>query len=978
MKFDDFFEEIHGYPPFRWQSRLADQILEAKGQWPDCLELPTSSGKTATIDIAIFVLAKLALKGDQANLFRRIFFVVDRRLIVDEALERAKKIREKLLEPKAGSTLEQVALGLNKLAAKNELEALKPGPKNVNPLEAYAMRGGVFRDLAWTSNPIQPIVVCSTVDQLGSRLLFRGYGSSSTSHSLQAGLVANDALVILDEAHCSNPFLQTLSKVQAYQQNQAGRPFKLVVMSATPPPGANRIFSLEPAVDLADKLLEQRLQAKKMSQLLQTKDVIKELVARAHSLFVTGQKNTVVFVNRVRTARDVARRLKELCKDETDVVLLTGRMREVDRVELLKKLNFLKTAADKSSKKAKLIVATQCLEVGADLDFQALVTECASISALRQRFGRLDRNGEQGLSDAFVVMGDKQLEPKKPDPVYDTALPECWKWLVSHATLGVVDFGVLAMNELLEKNPSDSIDTEQNQAPVLFPAYLDHLVQTDPAPEPKLNVGLFLRGPQSSAAEVRVLIRADLKPNVTAADFRKAIGSLANVLSPCSAETFPIPLSDFKRWLAGEDQFDGSDLEGVGEDEEPIQSKAAGRWAIAWTGRPGHEAEFVQAGSKIEPGQLFMVSAGVEGLHLLGEIPTGETWLLDRGDEVQFRARRKVGLRLFPFVFSGWRQSPSSEGTQDKETALASLEKSFNRLDLDEDTTKTELLAELFRCNELLPTETQILVERLDKKSGPEYKKIRWELLNDNPVFERTLILRLPGFYDPAEPLEIEMESDDERSIGTQQHTLRAHCDGVAHLAQLFAQNLGLPEERAELLKLSGLAHDLGKADPAFQAWLRGGNQALVGPGIELLAKSKASQSKQERTRARKRAEYPAGGRHELVSAQALSQSPALLKRVKNPELLIHLVASHHGHCRPFAPWVSDPRDGQETLPFEVDGTELVGPVKSGMEKLTSGQSERFWTLIREQGWWGLSFLEAILVGADHSRSGWEREDVRQ
>src|SRR5207244_112620 len=93
--FKSFFGELWGYEPFPWQEMLAERI--AGGSWPQALDLPTAAGKTACIDAAIYALACQAeTLVSERTAPRRIWFVVDRRIVVDEAYDRAATIAEKL------------------------------------------------------------------------------------------------------------------------------------------------------------------------------------------------------------------------------------------------------------------------------------------------------------------------------------------------------------------------------------------------------------------------------------------------------------------------------------------------------------------------------------------------------------------------------------------------------------------------------------------------------------------------------------------------------------------------------------------------------------------------------------------------------------------------------------------------------------------------------------------------------------------
>ncbi|MFO7166377.1 MAG: hypothetical protein DIU75_023950, partial [Mycolicibacterium hassiacum] len=54
-RFPDFFAAVNGgHRPFPWQMRLVERLFETNGEWPRLLDLPTGSGKSSTVDIAVY------------------------------------------------------------------------------------------------------------------------------------------------------------------------------------------------------------------------------------------------------------------------------------------------------------------------------------------------------------------------------------------------------------------------------------------------------------------------------------------------------------------------------------------------------------------------------------------------------------------------------------------------------------------------------------------------------------------------------------------------------------------------------------------------------------------------------------------------------------------------------------------------------------------------------------------------------------
>jgi CRISPR-associated endonuclease/helicase Cas3 len=245
-----------------------------------------------------------------------------------------------------------------------------------------------------------------------------------------------------------------------------------------------------------------------------------------------------MLVNTVDNARKIFERLSRV--HNAKATLLIGRVRPIDRDKVLAEwLPRIKTGRDRIDDQPIFVVATQTIEVGADIDLDALVTEAAPLDVLRQRFGRLDRLGELRTTAAVVLRTPDEFR------AYGDATGKTWTWLGkrSRSRNGekTIDFGVLAMDDCLKKHPVDGAFSPASHAPPFLPAYLEAWCQTAAIPDADPAVAPFLHGPDAfDVDEVQVVWRADLEDKWLDA---------VMVAPPSIREAMAVPIWAVRNWL---------------------------------------------------------------------------------------------------------------------------------------------------------------------------------------------------------------------------------------------------------------------------------------------------------------------------------------------------------------------------------------------------------------------------------------------
>lgn len=571
-EFSDFFAALNPAPkekqkhyPFSWQEEVLDHICEY-GVWPERINAPTGSGKSSVVDIHLFANA-LAAVGAAPRVPRRLCVTVGRRALVDSQADRACKILDRMGKALADGfgepdILRRVAEALQSFQTRNDKEGSAP-------FEVGHIRG----ELSNRALPVTDISACAiiaaTPDMYGSRALFRGYGSTKAARPRETALLTMDTVMVLDEAHMNRQLLHTTQRIAQLQKREAdlGVPtLQVVETTATPSTGDSESTTLGVDIEALDSPNDKELRRRVYSHkelVLRPIDkwdgkpgnravvdaavgAIKEFLAHREVSEDSEVAHTVgCIVNHVRTAISIKEELaKDLAEDE--VQLLVGRMRPSDLEKLQNKhRDLFSTRGDES---VKVVVATQTLEVGIDVDFADLVTELAPASSLAQRFGRVNRLGCRKDSKVVVIepaSGDLVKKDAPPYKAVDLSNAYAWLEALNDTENPSVNPAAMVKNPPVQSSP-ERLLYQRPEWPDLL-----EFSRTDENPYDEPDLDLWLHDSlDAETAMGGVIVRDNLPSNTSAAmEILKT-----SYFAPSDRETFPANLKILQEILDYQDE----------------------------------------------------------------------------------------------------------------------------------------------------------------------------------------------------------------------------------------------------------------------------------------------------------------------------------------------------------------------------------------------------------------------------------------
>jgi CRISPR-associated endonuclease/helicase Cas3 len=783
-----------------------------------------------------------------------------------------------------------------------EVERIKANLRKVgldSELAVSTLRGQFLDNRAWSADPSSPAVICGTVDMIGSRLLFGGYGAGFKTRPLLAGFLGVDSLVIHDEAHLEPAFQVLLEAIVDEQRREPHDALSLsgmrvIELTATSRNSRSEVASSSDlasefvlsAADRADPTVRKRLHATKRLSLREhgPKDLVEKVVARALEYKDSGEA-VLVFLRTVDAATKAEEALKKVC---TNVRLLTGTMRGRERDRLARAdpvfLRFL-PANDRgpmTSPGTVFLVSTSAGEVGVNISADHLISDLSTFESMAQRLGRVNRFGECDHTEVTVFHPAPSSFDEKD--VFDLRLARTLALLQSLGGEASSDH-LMALDAGAKANAFAPLPQIMRTSDMLFDAWslttIPGVLPGRPPLAPYLHGVAAWEPPQTKVAwrdevdlisgspDARTLLQRypaesllddfPLKPRELLTDATsRVVNTLSDALAKHDDDWSP-PV-----WVITDTGVDAThglrDL--LGSDKKRAEQKLAGVTLLLSPKMLPPDDGFLRARPVAdEPADVADLMENEAPPPTEGERAKDDIPILRR-----FRKRSESPMRAPP----GMRR---------------------------------------IRCIEL----SEPREEQDNDQAGPD--------------------LRFWNWFESAR------SADGEGSSTTTGRVLLdVHLDDVAGHAARITERLGLATLGPLVVK-AGRLHDLGKRR---QVWQRSIGNVTAPP---FLAKGDPAAREREGT------QY----RHELGSLldEETANVVAALSEHER-DLVLHLVAAHHGRARPHFP---------ERERFDPEAHGLDGHAV-GYEVL-----RRFARLQRRYGRWGLAYLESLLRAADYAAS---------
>jgi CRISPR-associated endonuclease/helicase Cas3 len=898
MSFEQAFRSLTDHEPFPWQKALYEEFLHAPPFRTAC-DLPTGLGKTSIIAIWLLALAERARARTLDDFPRRQVYVVNRRTVVDQSTEVAKKLLTALDAPE----LAELRDILRSLAARTTDPEGRPLP----PLAISTLRGEFADNAEWRDDPARPAIIVGTVDMIGSRLLFSGYGRGFKTRPLHAGFLAQDALLVHDEAHLEPALQQLLEAIVGEQRHcKDWRRLHVMALTATrrslargPRNESSTTSSLLSDADRADPEAARRLEATKSLRfrLADANDIAPKVadLALAH---MDSKLAILIFLRELKSLEEVAKKLHDRkCK----VQRLTGTMRGLEREQLLRKdgifARFYRRSAATPLEGTVYLVCTSAGEVGIDMSADHMVCDLTPFDSIAQRLGRVNRFGT-GSAQIDIVY----TEPRASTPAKSN----------KNSTNNEYEERCRRTLELLRKLP------DHNASPAAL-ANLDAVERSaaftpEPTILPATNI-LFDAWALTTARDLpgRPAVDdwlhgvADWEPPETHVAWRKEVKVLNDLLEQRLSRVTDGPSERLRK------EFQEELLEQYPPDE-----------LLDYYPLKPHELLRDRYDRVFD--ELKTIAARTEKLSI---------WTVGNRDRVEVTTlqeligRDKDALRYKTVILP-----PQAGGLGFTESGPGFLQ---GKAEYVEDGLYD--VADEWIDADDKPRRCRLWDD--DQPSDPSMRRVR--VIDTRPDADENLGDTKPD----AQPSRRfwrwyvrPRSADDEGSrTARDKQDLQPHllCAGV--FADAIVAKLGLADPEATAVRLAAQWHDLGKNRQGWQNAI--GNRSYAAPRIE------TAWAKSGNTRSLDTNKY----RHELGSLIDLQTEVEFLRLDEDTrDLVMHLIAAHHGRARPHFP-------AEEA--FDVDRPHDL------VDAIVRAVPQRFARLQRKYGRWGLAYLESLVRAAD-------------